>query len=59
MAWKMQNSEFFEARFKRFFKKHPNEAAAVLNNLDTYLKTLQKGTNPVNIAGSFIHPESD
>ena len=57
--WVIQRSQFFEARFKRFQKKHPEEAKAVLNNLDTYFKALCVGANPVNIQAGFIHHEPE
>ena len=57
--WVIQKSPFFEARFKRFQKKHPEEAKAVLNNLDSYFKALCVGANPVNIQVGFIHHEPE
>ncbi|MBE7444681.1 MAG: hypothetical protein HS132_05325 [Planctomycetia bacterium] len=57
--WKLELSPFFESRFKRFQKKHPPEAQAMLNNLDTYLITLNDGVNPINIKAGFIHHEPD
>ena len=57
--WVIQKSPFFEARFKRFQKKHPEEAKAVLNNLDSYFKALCVGANPVNINEGFIHHEPE
>lgn len=57
--WVIQKSLFFKARFKRFQKKHPEEARAVLNNLETYLTTLNIGVNPINIKAGFIHDEPD
>ena len=58
-AWKIQKSPFFESRFKRFQKNHPNETRAMLNNLDSYLTALNEGTNPVNLTAGFIHHEPD
>jgi len=57
--WKLRMSDFFEARFKRFQKKHAEEAKAILNNLDTYFRTLCSGANPVNIQAGSIHHEPD
>lgn len=57
MEWVIQKSDFFESRFRRFQKKHPNEALAVLNNLDTYLTVLKTGINPLNIKLGFLHNE--
>jgi hypothetical protein len=58
-VWIIQKSEFFDSRFKRFQKKHLEEAKAVSNNLDTYFNTLCLGVNPVNIQDGFVHHESD
>ena len=57
--WKILKSSVLEARFKRFQKNHPNEAQAMLNNLDTYLTALNEGINPVNLTAGFIHHEPD
>jgi len=57
--WSLQKSPFFEARFRKFQKKHPEEAIAVLNNLDTYFKALCTGANPINIKSGFIHHEPE
>lgn len=35
----------------------PRELRAVLNNLDTYFKTLLRGVNPLQIKYGFMHPE--
>lgn len=59
MNWKIEFSVFFESRFERFKKKHPEETKAVLNNLDTYMATLNAGTNPMNVKAGFIHHEPD
>lgn len=59
MNWKIEFSVFSEARFERFKKKHPEETKAVLNNLDTYMATLNAGTNPMNVKAGFIHHEPD
>ena len=59
MNWKVALSSFFESRFERFKKKHPDEAKSVLNNLDTYIVALNDGTNSMNIKAGFIHHEPD
>ena len=59
MSWEIQKSDFFKSRFDRFQKKHPEEAKAVLNNLDTYFKVLCDGVNPLNIKAGFIHDEPE
>jgi hypothetical protein len=59
VAWKIENSSLFVSRFKKFQKKHPSEALAVLNNLDTYFKALSEGINPLQIKAGFIHHEPE
>ncbi len=58
VEWDLEESPFFASKFKRFQKKHPNEVAAALNNLDTYMHTLKKGVKPTLIRAGFIHIES-
>lgn len=57
--WKLELSEIFESRFKKFQKKHTIEAQSMLNNLDTYLSVLNEGVNPINIKAGFLHNEPD
>lgn len=55
--WVLEESSFFASRFRRYQKKHPNETAAVMNNLDTYMRTLNSGVKPALIQAGFIHRE--
>jgi hypothetical protein len=55
--WILEESPFFASRFRKYQKKHSNETAAVLNNLDTYVRTLNMGVKPELIQASFIHRE--
>jgi hypothetical protein len=55
--WKLEASERYEARHRRYEKKHPRELAAVLKNQATYLAALKVGTNPLQIKFGFVHPE--
>lgn len=55
--WVLEESTIFPRRFKRYQKNHPDETAAVLNNLDTYVRTLQAGVHPSRIKIGFIHRE--
>ena len=57
MAWQLQRAEGFESAFRRFDKKHSEEAKAILKNLDRYLESLQQGLNPLQIKTGFIHNE--
>lgn len=56
-GWVLEESPLFASRFRRYQKKHPNETAAVMNNLDTYVRTLNAGVKPTLIQASFIHRE--
>ncbi len=53
-GWVLEESSFFASRFRRYQKKHPNETAAVMNNLDTYVRTLNAGVKPTLIQAGFI-----
>jgi hypothetical protein len=56
-VWVIQTTPEYLARNKRYEKKHWRELAAVLDNLDTFLKTLQNGVKPRQVKFGFIHPE--
>lgn len=55
--WSLEPEEHFVRRFERYRKKHPGEAEAVLNNLDTYLTLLNSGLHPNQVRVGFIHQE--
>ena len=55
--WRLIKTELFARSFKKYQKKHQPEVIAVLNNLDTYLKTLQAGVKSVLVHAGFIHLE--
>jgi len=55
--WNIEPTEKFSRKYKLFEKKHEDELIAMWNNLDTYLKTLQKTDNPLVVTGGYIHPE--
>ena len=55
--WSPDPTAEFEKQYRWYEKKRPNELRAVLDNLDTYLKALQNGTNPAQAKFGFIHPE--
>ena len=57
--WELEGTSLFDRRLKRYQKKHPVEATAVLNNLDTYLKTLASGIKPGVINVGWIHREPE
>lgn len=55
--WQIEPTAKFRSKFNRYKKKHPNEVKAALNNLDTYLHTLNAVDNPLLVKGGWIHPE--
>ena len=57
MDWGLEESPFFASKFRRYLKKHPNEVAAAMDNLDTYMHALRMGVKPAMIRAGFIHPE--
>jgi hypothetical protein len=59
MVWKIENSGFFESRFKKFQKKNPSEAVAVMTNLETYLQSLNLSKSPLAVKIGFLHHEPE
>jgi hypothetical protein len=59
LPWKIERSDFFESRFKRFQKKHENEAKSVMVNLQTYLTSLSVSKHSLTVKHGFLHNEPD
>ena len=57
--WFTQQIPRYESNFAYYEKKFPNELRAMLNSLDTYFGALKECGNPLQVAGGFIHKESD
>ena len=55
--WKLVLTDEYERRHKRYEKDHPRELQAVLDNLDTYFKSLEAGIKPLQIRHGFMHNE--
>lgn len=55
--WKLEQTDEYVRRHKRYVKNHPRELQAVLDNLDTYFKSLKAGVKPLQIKHGFLHPE--
>jgi hypothetical protein len=55
--WVIQTTAEYLVRSKRYEKKRWRELEAVLDNLDTFVKTLQNGVKSGQIKFGFIHPE--
>ncbi len=58
-SWQLERTDKYLRDHTYYEKKHPHELAAVLDNLDTYFKTLEKVGSPLQVTAGFIHPESD
>jgi len=55
--WVIKRTEEYINRSREYEKKHRRELAAVLNNLDIFLETLNNGVKPREAKFGFIHPE--
>ncbi len=55
--WQVAETDEYERRHKRYRKKHPRELAAVLDNLDTYFRSLAAGVCPKQVKHGFMHNE--
>jgi putative component of toxin-antitoxin plasmid stabilization module len=56
-VWELRYTEIFERRLKKYRKNHPRETVAVLDNLDTYFRTLKLVGDSQGIVHGWIHPE--
>lgn len=57
MGWKIDRAEGFAPKLRRYLKKYEAATEAALKNLDMYIEALQRGCNPLQINGGFVHPE--
>ena len=55
--WKLESTAEYARRHKRYEKDNPRELEAVLDNLDTYFKSLEAGVKPLQIKHGFMHAE--
>ena len=55
--WTTETTDKYERSYKKYARKRPNELKVVLDNLDTYFRTLVKLGNPLQIKAGFIHHE--
>ena len=55
--WTLAPTGEYQRRHKRDVKDHPRELQAVLDNLDTYFKSLEAGVKPLQIKHGFMHNE--
>lgn len=57
MAWRITPTATFKMRFKWYEKKKPKELKAVLDNLDTLIKSLHSGKKPKPFVYGFLSAE--
>ena len=55
--WTTRPLEEYQKRYRKWPKKYHRELKAAHDNLDTFLKALQKGQRPAEAKFGFIHPE--
>jgi hypothetical protein len=55
--WGILKTDHYPRRYKRYDKKKKKELAAVLNNLDIFLKSLHSGKKPKPLIYGFLHGE--
>jgi hypothetical protein len=56
--WHTRETEEYGRRLRQFAKKYRRELLAMLDNLDTYLQTLQSGVHPRQVRHGFTHSET-
>ena len=57
--WNIIPTQNYGRDHREYEKKRPNELVAVINNLDTYVGTLNGGVHPLQIKDGFIHDEPE
>lgn len=55
--WCLEDTDMYQRRYTEYEKKHSNELVAVLDNLDTYFRTLNNVGHPLQVKAGFIHDE--
>jgi len=55
--WTVMPTDQFSRDLKWYDKKHPNELAACLANLDKYLYLLAQSKNSKCVEAGYLHPE--
>jgi hypothetical protein len=55
--WTLEPNSEWDRRRKQYEKKNSRELSAVLDNLDTFFKTLNCAVKPRDAKFGFIHPE--
>lgn len=55
--WCLGQTPKYQSKFRSYSRKHEEETAQALSNLDTLLRSLNQGANPVTVHHGFIHRE--
>lgn len=55
--WQIEPTTGWEKDQKHYSKKRPNELAAVMRNLDRYIKLLNVSKNSKALQAGYLHPE--
>jgi len=55
--WNSEETNKFVITFRKYEKKHEEEAIAAMTNLGSYMRLLEKGVNPLQISVSYVHDE--
>ncbi|MDP8299595.1 MAG: hypothetical protein P9L88_06825 [Candidatus Tantalella remota] len=57
LEWNIEETVKFSTTYKRYEKKHEEEAIVAMVNLINYMQLLEKGVNPLQISASYVHDE--
>lgn len=57
VPWGLARTETYQKHFRHYEKNHPNELAAVLNNLTRYMVALNVAPHPRLIQAGYLHHE--
>ena len=57
--WTLQPTTRWDKDQRHYAKKHPDELAAVMRNLERYLGLLSKSKNSKAVQAGFLHPEGN
>jgi hypothetical protein len=57
VMWQIEPTTQWEKDHRFYEKKHPNELAAVLRNLERYLSQLNLAVNSQAVLAGYLHPE--
>ncbi|MDP8292752.1 MAG: hypothetical protein P9M04_02950 [Candidatus Orphnella occulta] len=56
--WNIKLTDKFDTKYQRFEKNYEEEIISAWDNLDSYLRALQRTDNPLKVNSGYIHPET-